>query len=294
MKWLLTMALLAVMLPRMAQAQNTEAVRWCTGHMTGNYHWSADQIKAQIGAEIPIELVQTTGSLMNLQRLMTDNCDIAFAQQDVVDQYGLANPLSHNSLAVVKVVYEEYVQILCPAISGWKSLSDLANASGRRRLIIGKDGSGIGETWRMMRILNTKYDAIERVYQTTDARAINAVMHSKDTCMMWVSGLNSSDMITANNLSMKNGKPTLQLLTIDDDAVFQIKGSNGKPLYRAEVVGSGVYSHLVNGKSVRMAVIEADLVVRRDAISRPRLDRIIRAIVDLQPVIWARVNPAAD
>jgi hypothetical protein len=43
--------------------------------------------------------------------------------------------------------------------------------------------------------------------------------------------------------------------------------------------------------------VPAELMIRtdyREAIGRAKSGRIIRAIVDAQPTIWNRVNPAAE
>jgi TRAP-type uncharacterized transport system substrate-binding protein len=239
---------------------------------------------------------------------------MGFSQADVVGQYIVENPASRDNLAIFKVIYDEYVHILCPVASGWVSLSDFAVAKGRRRLIVGAEGSGTAETWRIMRSVNDRqYSGIERDNQPVDITSASAVMDSKDTCMLWVSGLNSSDMIAANELSVRtsNGKPSLQLITIDDDAILQIKGPDGSPLYKKKVIEPHpaqmgrppLYDHLINnagwfsGASITVLTVPADLMIRtdyRDAIGRQKASRVLRAIVDAQPTIWNRVNPAAN
>jgi TRAP-type uncharacterized transport system substrate-binding protein len=308
-------ALFAAMLPVVAHAESN-TLRICTGSETGNYHWSAQQVRSRLGPDLfqSINLIPTTGSLMNLRKMSQNECDMGFSQADVVGQYIVENPASRDNLAVFKVVYEEYVHILCPVASGWTSLSDFADAKGRRRLIVGAEGSGTAETWRIMRSVNDKkYGSIERDNQPVDITSASAVMDSRDTCMLWVSGLNSSDMIAANQLSVRtsNGKPALRLITIDDSALLGIKGPDGAPLYKARTITPhpaqngrpSLYDHLINnggffsGASVEVLTVPAELMIRtdyREAIGRAKSGRIIRAIVDAQPTIWNRVNPAAE
>ena len=309
-------ALFAALLPVIAHAQNANTLRICTGSETGNYHWAAGQIRSRLSSDLfrDVVLVPTTGSLMNLRKLSQNECDMGFAQADVVGQYVVENPASRDNLAVFKVVYEEYVHILCPVASGWTSLSSIADARGRRRLIVGAEGSGTAETWRIMRSVNDKkYDGIERDNQPVDIASASAVMDSKDTCMLWVSGLNSSDMNAANQLSVRtaNGKPALRLITIDDSAIQRIKGPDGSPLYQKRTIEPhpaqggrpALYDHLINnggwlsGASIDVLTIPADLMIRtdyREAIGRQKAGRIIRAIVDAQPTIWNRVNPPVE
>jgi TRAP-type uncharacterized transport system substrate-binding protein len=306
-------ALFAAILPVAVHAQSANALRICTGSETGNYHWAATQIRSRLSSDLfqQVVLVPTSGSLMNLRKLSQNECDMGFSQSDVVGQYIVENPASRDNLAVFKIIYEEYVHILCPVASGWTSLSDIADAKGRRRLIVGAEGSGTAETWRIMRSVNdTKYAGIERDNQPADIASANTVMDSKDTCMLWVSGLNSSDMIAANQLSVRtsNGKPALRLITIDDDAMLRIKGPDGSPLYIKKTIQPhgaqngrpALYDHLINnagffsGASIDVLTVPADLMIRtdyREAIGRAKAGRVIQAIVDAQPTIWNRVNP---
>lgn len=309
-------ALFAAMLPLYANAQSSNTLRICTGSETGNYYWSAEQIRSRLSNDLfqQISLLSTSGSLMNLRKLSQNECDMGFSQSDVVGQYIVENPASRDNLAVFKVVYEEYVHILCPVASGWKTLSDLADAKGRRRLIVGAEGSGTAETWRIMRSVNDKkYSGIERDNQPVDITSASAVMDSRDTCMLWVSGLNSSDMIAANQLSVRtsNGKPALRLISIDDDALYQIKGPDGAPLYKKRTIQAqpaklgrpALYDHLIteggwfSSANIDVLAIPADLMIRtdyREAIGRQKAGRVIRAIVDAQPTIWNRVNPVFE
>lgn len=318
MKRLLMTAVAALaVLSGTARAQSgNPALRICTGSETGNYHWVASQIAMRFGNDVfeKVTLVPTTGSLMNLRKLSANECDLGFSQADVVSQYIIENPASHDSLSVFKVVYDEYVQIVCPVRSGWTALSDIADATGQRRMIVGAEGSGTAETWRIMRSVDDKkYGGIERLSEPVDITSASAVMDSRDTCMLWVSGLNSSDMIAANELSIRtpSGTPALQLISIDDEAISEIKGPDGTPLYKVRTITPkaafdglpALYDHLINNggwfshASVDVLTVPAVLMIRadyRDAIGRQRTGRIIRAVVDAQPTIWNRVNPAAQ
>lgn len=314
----LAAGLLCGVLASTAHAQApSSTVRICTGSKSGNYYWAATEIAKRFSADLftNIQVVTTNGSLDNLRRLATNQCDIGFSQSDVDGQYIIENPSSHDMLSVLRVVYTEYVHILCPVASQWKSLSDVANAKGDRRMIVGPDGSGTAETWRIMRQVNTKlYDGIERVPDPSDISSAHTVADSHDTCMLWVSGLNSNDMKAANALSTRtpNGKPSLRLISIDDDAMTEIKGPDGAPIYKSQTVtaqpahdnlpplydnlittGGGIFS----SPNITVLTVPADLMIRNDfkqTIGRDRLARLYEAIDDAQPTIWQRVNPAGQ
>jgi hypothetical protein len=157
------------------------------------------------------------------------------------------------------------------------------------------------------------YGSIQRDNQPADITSATAVMDSTDTCMLLVSGLNSNDMVAANqrSISTRNGKPGLKLISIDDPNFKNIKGFDGKPLYTAMEVEPqapknnqpGLYNNLINNggyfTSPRITVltVPALLMIRDDwkeAIGREKLNRIVDALVDALPTIWARVNPAGQ
>ena len=299
-----------------AQTSSPNVLRVCTGSQTGNYHWSFQQIRSRIGDDVFQQIVEvpTSGSLENLRKMTKGDCDMGFSQADVVGQYLIENPGSRDNLSVFKVLYEEYVQILCPVASGWNSLSDIAVAKGQRRMIVGENGSGTAETWRIIVGVNDKkYGAIERDNQPADITSANTVLDSKNTCMLWVSGLNSNDMRSANELSVRtpNGKPGLRLIAIDDAALTKIKGPNGDPLYKMRTIHPhpashgtpALYDHLINNggffssASIDVLTVPANLMIRndfREAMGRQRSARIMRAIGDALPTIWNRVSPARE
>ncbi|HWH76026.1 MAG TPA: hypothetical protein VNT76_01595, partial [Candidatus Binatus sp.] len=172
--------------------------------------------------------------------------------------------------------------------------------------IIGPNGSGTAETWRIIRSTNeSKYGNVEIDHRAVDIDSASIVMDSDNTCMLWVSGLNSSDMVAANELSIRNhNKPMLRLLTIDDNALALRKSSDGNPQYKRRAITPhppadghpALYDHLISGANVDVLVVRAVLMMRadyRDAL-KTKLGRFLRAIGDAQPIIWSRVNPAAD
>ena len=293
-----------------------------TGGTQGNYYWAGGEILKRTGDLFhSSKLAVTKGSLENLRggtvppSATSGRFDLFFTQSDVGNQFVLENPGAGDAIELLRIVYTEYVHILCPTKSGWKTLSDIANAKGTRKMIVGPDGSGTAETWRIMRQADgKKYDGIERNPEPADYSSAHTVADSNDTCMLWVSGLNSAGMVSANALSVKtpDGKPSLQLVSIDDPKMLAIKGFDGLPLYKKVSIspisaGNGkvaLYDHIIAGgggwfagTSVDLLAVPAYLMVRKDfkaALGRERLARLLDAIDDAQPTIWAKVNPAGS
>lgn len=297
-----------------AWADAPTKLRICAGSPTGNYTFAAKEIQKRLGnAFAEVEIVTTGGSLDNMRRLTAGECDMAFAQSDVADLFVLENPASLSTIEPFKIIYQEYVHLLCPTASGWDGISDLGAGS---KIVVGPDGGGSAETWRSLRRANDeKYAKIERLADPVNVTSASTVKDSANTCMMWVSGLNSADMQAVNLISVntRDRKPALRLVDIDDDAMGDILGSDGKPLYRwAEITRvepktdkkglpqGGVYANLIPGGwfggSVSVPVVDAKLMVRSDfkAAAASVLPRVTLAIEDASPTIWNRVNPASQ
>jgi hypothetical protein len=293
-----------------ALANDTTTLRICAGSEAGNYTFAAREIERRVKPAFQrIEVQFTAGSVDNLRRLMEGTCDVGFAQSDVVDLFRADNSTAAARLNMFKNVYSEYVHLMCPVASGWSRVVDIGR-SGKARIIVGPDGSGPAMTWRALRQADDKlYGAVERLPDPVNRVAVSKVKDSRDTCLLWVSGLNSEDMQAANRTSVntRDGKPAMALIDVDDRDFRAIKGFNGEPLYRFEKVErrqpragqSGLYENLIHGgwfssASVTMPVVDALLIIRRDyeaAISTSKGPALIQAIEDSMPTIWAKVNP---
>jgi TRAP-type uncharacterized transport system substrate-binding protein len=300
-------------LPAQAQekAPDPDVLRVCTGSKTGNYYFAGEEIAKRLTATFKqVVLIPTGGSLDNARRLMANECDMAFVQSDVYQMFRTERPAALQALDTYKTIYTEYAQMLCPAKTGWRTIQDVARNKGR--IIVGPEGTGTAETWRSLRTANPAlYDPIERIPTTVDVLAASTVKDSDDTCMLWVSGLNSPDMQSANAISpnSRTGKNTLTLIDVADGAFLKIKGANGRPLYRFEEFtrrearnqnDPGMYTNLIQGwglfgsnYTVTVPAVDAVLVSRTDykAVIGPKSGRIVLALEDAMATIQKRINP---
>jgi energy-coupling factor transporter ATP-binding protein EcfA2 len=313
----LVLALGAVSQAQAQTAPDTNVLNICGGGPSGNYFWAAHQIAKFISPSLFGKVNVLTGgdrpgSLTNMRLGTEGKCQIWFAQSDVSSQFMIENPSAKDSIGVLAIVYTEYVQVLCPSASGWASLSDMAKAKGTRTMIVGNDGSGTAETWRIMRGIEPElYNTILRDPAPSDFASAHDVAKSTTTCMLWVSGLNSNDMVSTNDLSgrAKGGKPTLRLISVDDKRFLDIKGVDGKPLYTIKTIvpapatgtNPALYDKLITNSgmfssaSIDVLTVPANMMIRLDykeAIGRTKLTALLQAIDDAQPTIWAKVDPA--
>ena len=309
----LTAAVMVVMLIAVGPRANADYTpdpnrMWIgTGGKTGNYYFAGNEITKRLGKDFVADgkLIQTGGSLDNLRKLMAGEVDVAFVQSDVYQQFALENPSSLTALVPYKVMYDEYVHLICPVAANWSRVTHVGKAKDSK-IIDGPNGGGTAETWRILRSADTGlYDHVERLPDAPDIEALSQVKDSTNTCMLWVSGLNSADMRAANMLSVntKDHKPALTLIDVDDRDMKNLKGQNGKPMYEMQTINwaapsgesGGQYSNLMQSSSVNVPTVHALLVMRvdyRDALKAAgKSGRLVQAIEDALPTIWGRVNP---
>jgi len=289
-------------------------LRICAGGARGNYTFAANEIAQRVSkADFPggVQVITTGGSLDNLRRLEAGECDVGLAQSDVTSLFQAERAGSPDALVPFSKLYEEYVHVLCPIASGWEDVGDIGKAaqSGRgARMIVGPDGSGGAETWRAMRQADVKlYERVERLPNDVGRASLGMVRDSNNTCMLWVSGLNSGDMVAADVMSVTNParRPTMRLMDVNASRIRDLKGPNGQPMYQMRTIertpatanNPGLYGNLIydgwGADSVTVATVDAVLMMRapyRTAL-RDKADGLMQAIGDASPSIWARVSP---
>jgi len=286
----------------------SQLFRICAGSPTGNYTFAAREIAGHLTGLGEAEVIATAGSGENLRRLAAGECEMGFSQADVLALRTIEHPDQVAGLDPFKRIYGEYAHILCPVASGWTNASGF---DGRTRLILGGEGSGTAETWRAFTRASPALSAVQRVNDPVNLVAVNRVKDSRDTCMLWISGLNSGDMQGANRMSANtaDGRRAMRLVGVTSPELRSLRLADGQPIYRFEQIDtrSGAYENLLDPRtppardgrrsnqtgSVTVPVVDAVLVVRRDFLGRlpGRGSEIVAAVEDASPAIWARVSP---
>jgi hypothetical protein len=134
------------------------------------------------------------------------------------------------------------------------------------------------------------------------------VKDSINTCMLWVSGLNSNDMQSANAMSAntKDGKPSMRLVSISDKAMDNMLGLDGANTYgKAEVSpvspdpktkNPGFYYNLIDtgfwSTKVELRTVPAWIYAAPAVMDNAKLlNDLTKAVEDASPTIWNTVNP---
>jgi hypothetical protein len=289
-----------------SQAVASGRLRFCAGLQTGNYTFAAERIAEKARPlGLDLQVVPTPGAADNLRRLRAGECDIALSQSDIFELRRAEDPGGVRGVAPFARAYSEYVHVLCPVASGWTGTAQFGPGT---RLITGAEGSGSSETWRAFRAAEPRLDEMRRVPDRIDLVAFNRVKNSRDTCLLWVSGLNSADMQRANAMSVNtpDRRRSLRLVAVDEPAARRWRGGDDRPLYRFEPISArfGSYDNLVDpardpqtGASrpgtVEVPVVDAVIYAREEVLAAlgERGPRLVQAVEDAGPAIWARVSP---
>lgn len=281
------------------QVEATTPLRICGGVATGNFNSIANEISKRVGDNFTVTIVPSNGSLDNRNKLMNNECDIAPSQSDVSRQHEIDVPESVNSLFIISDLYVSYAHVFCPAASGWFTIKDVAKGNGT--LIVGPKDAGAAQTWNRLRKANPIYENIKISNIIGGMSSISMVKDSKDTCMLWLAGLNSTAMKVVNNLSANNAKhiPSIRIMDIDDIDMISLKQFKFERISRISGLSSkyGLYDNLIyNGwifNSITIPTVDILMFARVDYLNSigSKQDYLIDLIQNVHPDIWGQLVP---
>jgi uncharacterized protein len=285
-------------LPSFASAQRSVAtqptVKLCTGAHGGNYEFSGIQIAQQAKGALNVAIVNTQGSLDNLARLEKGECDAAVVQNDAYGVYRKQN--SQSALAVEKSrsLYREYLHFICNSQAGISKITQLRK---HNTVLVGPLGGGTSTTWESFRLADPKrYDPIPTL-PIGGLRAVNMVQEgSEAACMMFVTGLRSSQINEANQVALAS-KGRLVLVAADDRDLPKVKDLKGAPLYAEATIPGGTYPgglqpSAIMGSSVDTIAVDAVFVTNTGFIeaNEQSYNVLLRAVNNAIPAIKNKVE----
>lgn len=307
------MALLAS--PQIVRAQTVPAnrptgnrMRFAGGVSGGNYEFVGHELRRRTGDRVfqgGIEVMNTGGSVDNINQLAEGMADIGIAQADVFALYIKDRPDLGRGLRVLdSELYLEYIHLLAPTATGWDRVNDVGKASQRDPsvgIMVGGNTSGASFSWRTLAATDTSglYSKVQRLPDEPGRTALTKVRaDGSKTCMLWISALNSENIQFANRMSAQNGKQTISLLDFNDRDMINFRGPDGKPMYRRTTITRvkasgntpGQYDNLMSSSKADVLGVPAILIVRTDwleAITARRSDALVQAIEDGKPTFRA-------
>lgn len=143
------------------------------GHPEGRYYGMAVQLKTMLEQRLPIEVqvLETKGSLENLELLRNGKADLGFYQPGTEFalaelkpvQAGQPKPIvtSADQVCFIANLYSQVLHLIVPVDSDIKSVADLKG----HRVSLGDQGSGdLAASLPLLRHLQLKLDQIEPAY----------------------------------------------------------------------------------------------------------------------------------
>ena len=177
-----TAALVAGCLP----SNTTGTIRLAAGDRGGLYLTVCEILAQRLRARHPgitVTVMSTAGSVDNLNLLRSGEADMGLAQGDAVEQYLRSGPMTDAPVAVARV-YENYLQLVVPAHTGIRQLTDLAG----RRVSTGPAGSGVAV---MTRVLFDAARLTDRI-RSVDLRlhdALTSLGNDSIDALVWSGGI---------------------------------------------------------------------------------------------------------
>jgi TRAP-type uncharacterized transport system substrate-binding protein len=276
-------------------ASAADTFRLCTGNSALNYYKAGHILKARAdGSKVAVNVVETKGSMDNLDKIVGGECDGGYVQADALMVYSQRNAKAISSLERAGVLYKEYVHLLCNRNAGIKRIVDLSKTN---TISIGSEGAGNATTWEGFKIADKKRYTPVMTDSRSGQRALSAVADgSQVQCLITVASLNSSFV----KGDAQQQADRLQLIPADDwDMGGAAKDARGQPVYGYDDIPADTYPKLqpsgtVYGtKPVKTITVEAVFVASTNWINdhEGSYDTILKAFAMAKPEIQKLVEP---
>lgn len=267
--------------------------RLCTGNPALNYFKAGHILKHQ-ATSLDVSVIETKGSLDNLDHLAAGDCDGAFVQNDALLVYSQKNATAISSLERAGILYAEQAHMLCNKDA---NLGRMVNLTKDMKVAIGPDGSGAHITWDAFVMADKKRYGVVNTDPRSGQRALAAVSDGSEvTCALIVTALNSSFM---KNDAQQFGDKIVLVGTDDRDMANGLKDGKGKNVYAYGEVPSGTYPKvqpsgaMFGTKAIGTIQVDAVFVTSQKWISDhdADYDKLLRAFSAARPEISALAQP---
>lgn len=251
---------------------NAANVRLCTGSASGVYAAAGDAIKKMAGGSVSVTLVETQGTIDNLQRMIDlpaddpNGCDAMIGQPDGPAYLARTSPANVKRVRQVASLHREYLHVLCNKDAGVHDLGDLENDPSKYKIAIGEPGSGAWLIWQNLVAEDEDYGAIP-VSNEGGVLALSSVSSGDTTCMLVPAGLKNG---TVNEADTTFGD-TVILVGANDKDFDDAVGINGKLLYEYAKIPGETYPQSFNyWNDVNTISWLAGVYINTDRFSDPK------------------------
>jgi len=276
----------------LSDAAEKPKFRLCTGNSQLNYFKAGHILKKQTDS-VWVDVIESKGSIDNLDKISAGECDGGFVQSDAMLVYSSKNATAISGMERAGILYREQVHMLCNRKA---DLGRMVNLTKDHTVAIGPDGSGGATTWAGFVMADKKRYGPVNVDTRSGQRALAAVADgSQITCMMVVTALGSALM--KNDAQLLGDK--LVLVGTDDRDMAHTKDARGKTIYEYGEVPADTYPKIqpsgsVYGtKSVGTVQLDAIFVASTTWINanESAYDKLLRAFASARPEIEKLAKP---
>lgn len=239
-----------------------------TGKAGGSYSKTGDAFVKLIPGGTN---VNTNGSVDNLSMLLSGKSQFGVVQLDTWAKHLTTNPEDADTVEELGVLYDECLHVAAAKGGGVTSDDDLQDK--RRKVAIGKQGSGTWSTWNYMLELEDKFKR-PKVSNSYGSRALAKMMSSRATidAVIWMSreDINNKMLIKVRN------NPKLEMIPVDDMDLNDNHPVLKRPVYTFKkiVVSEGMFD-----TKVKTICTQAVILVRSDT-DETLLDKAAELMVD--------------
>jgi uncharacterized protein len=292
MKKLLLAAIAALAMTSVAHAE-PETFRLCTGNGALNYFKAGHMFKAA-STSVKIEVIETKGSLDNLDKLSNGQCDGAFVQSDAMLVYSSKNAKAISGMERAGVLYQEQAHMIC---NRKLDLGRMVNLNKSHTVAVGPDGSGARTTWDAFVLADKARYSVVNTDSRSGVRALSAVAEGTQVqCALVITALNSSFM---KNDAQQQGDNVVLVGTDDRDMTKTAKDNRGNAVYTYGEIPAGTYPKIqptgaVYGtKAIGTIQVDAIFVANTDWINahEGEYDKLLRSFAAAKPQIQKLAQP---
>jgi len=272
-----------------ADAQDT-TMALCSARQDGVYYFAAERIGEAVREPgLEVQVVETRGSLDNLNRVEKGDCDAAIVQLDALMVYSMERVSKRLKVAVPLHLYDEWLHLVCRRESGIEDAGDLLRDAERYTILTGEPDSGSETTWRAL-------TGLDRDYRKLSTRAIGGqealdalLAGGSADCMVVVIGANAPFMLRVD----EQGE-TLRLVSVD---LMDFRDSElvDNRVYHSVRIPTAAYKQLQAGldnSRIETVSVGATLVIAKAwARAHPKAyDAFKRAVSEAMPAIRERLK----
>jgi TRAP-type uncharacterized transport system substrate-binding protein len=283
--------LIAAALLAFSTAATAAPFKLCTGNSQLNYFKAGHILKSKAPN---VEVVESKGSLDNLDKVTSGQCDGAFVQSDALLVYSNRNARAISSLERAGILYQEQVHMVCNRNVAFSRMVDLNQS---HTVAIGPDGSGANTTWAAFVLADKARYGKVNTDTRSGTRAISAVADgSQVQCALIVTALNAPFI---KDEVQKSGDSVILVGTDDRDMTKGAKDARGQYVYTYGEIPAGTYPRIqpagtVYGtKPVGTVQLDAVFVANTSWIENNEKDyeAILRGFTNAKPEIAKLAQP---